>query len=86
MNTSVRPRFSGKDVIKKEFLPPDEKSIGKLPVSDTLKLANKITFAQVESAVSQQVIGGRHMKIEIRQHKAQQIALAGELYGVTPEL
>ena len=55
-------------------------------VTDALYLAEKITFAQVESAVSQQVVGGRHMKIEIRQHKAQQIALAGEIYGVTPEL
>ena len=53
---------------------------------DTLYLAEKITFTQVESAVSQQVVGGRHMKIEIRQHKAQQIALAGEIDGVTPEL
>ncbi len=55
---------------------------GSLPY---LNLAVKITFAQVESVVSQQVVGGRHMKIEIRQHKAQQIALAGEFHGVTPE-
>ncbi len=40
-------------------------------VTDALYLAEKITFAQVESAVPQQVVGGRHMKIEIRQHKAQ---------------
>jgi hypothetical protein len=51
-----------------------------------LNRAVKITFAQVESVVSQQVVGGRHMKIEIRQHKAQQIALAGKFHGVTPEL
>ena len=55
-------------------------------VTDALYLAEKITFAQVESTVSQKVVGGRHMKIEIRQHKSQQIALAGKIYSVTPEL
>ena len=55
-------------------------------VTDALYLAEKITFAQVEAAVSQKVVGGRHMKIEIRQHKSQQIALAGKIYNVTPKL
>ncbi len=59
---------------------------GRNRTTDTLYLADKITFAQVESAVSQQVVGSGYMKIEIRQHKAQQIALAGEIDGVTPEL
>ena len=54
--------------------------------TDALNLTEKITFAQVKSVMSQQVVGGRHMKIEIRQHKTQQIALAGETDGVTPEL
>jgi hypothetical protein len=38
---------------------------------DALYLAKKITLAQFETAVSQQAVRGCHMKIEVRQHKAQ---------------
>ena len=52
-------------------------------VSAPLYLAEKIRLSEFQSVVPENVVRSRDMKIQIRQHEAQQIALADEIYRVT---